>query len=172
MLTTRADGHTQLSTIYSFQSGTDANSPSGYAPAIGSDHDVYGCGYGGANGLGAIYQLTRPSAGQTNWTETVIYSFTSADTLEAGVCGLAAGAHGTLVGVLSNGGRDFQGILFGLTPPSTPSGVWTYSVLHAFNPRAGDLSNAGAPVRVGNSYFGTASGGGTAGMGGIYEIVP
>jgi uncharacterized repeat protein (TIGR03803 family) len=56
------------------------NGANGNGPAAGLIADSAGNLYGttnegGASGLGTVFKLTPPAAGQTAWTETVLVSF-------------------------------------------------------------------------------------------------
>ena len=68
---TRAWAETQ---IYSFRGGNDGSSPGELI--IDGKGALYGTvRFGGAAGVGAVYKLSPPPAGATNWTKSVLYSF-------------------------------------------------------------------------------------------------
>jgi uncharacterized repeat protein (TIGR03803 family) len=61
--------------LYSFQGGSDGNDPE-----AGLIFDKEGALYGttsgrGSGGNGTVFKLTPPAKGQTQWKETVLYSF-------------------------------------------------------------------------------------------------
>jgi uncharacterized repeat protein (TIGR03803 family) len=64
-------------TLYNF--GSQPNDPVavyGCGLSVSSSGQLIGAdGGGGAYGVGALFQLTPPAAGQTDWTETVLHSF-------------------------------------------------------------------------------------------------
>ncbi len=66
------------------------------------------------------------------------------------------------------------GIVFELTPPSTPGGAWTESVLHSFSGQDGDgaISQAALILSSSGELYGTTSAGGTAGKGTVFSLVP
>ncbi len=94
------------------------------------------------------------------------------------VGGLTAGKNGVLYGTTENGGVSPTcagcGTVFQLTPPASPHGAWTESVIYAFP------SGKYVPVQIvlarptvgpnGELYGTTAIGG--AGVGDVYEVIP
>jgi len=98
----------------------------GVSPLYGTTRE------GGANGSGAVYQLTPGEAG---WSEKVIHSFSSCR--HHGCPGGASPAFygalqidgaGNIYGATTGGGANGGGVLYKLTP--TESGEWTQTVLH------------------------------------------
>ena len=65
--------------LYSFKGGNDGANPE--APlTLGGQGALFGTTeYGGNVGEGTVYKLTPPAAGQTQWTETILYNFTGKD---------------------------------------------------------------------------------------------
>jgi uncharacterized repeat protein (TIGR03803 family) len=66
------------------------------------------------------------------------------------------------------------GIVFELTPPSTPGGVWTETILHSFSGQDGDGATPLAALTLSSNgvLYGTTSQGGTAGRGTVFSLVP
>jgi len=61
--------------------------------------------------------------------------------------GLAAGPNGTLYGMTANGGSFGYGTVFQLTPPSSPHGQWSESILYEFtDSNSGGTNPYSAPV--------------------------
>ncbi len=61
--------------LYSFSGGADGAEPSARL-TLGAHGVLYGTTYaGGANNFGTVFALMPPPPGQTNWTESVLYSF-------------------------------------------------------------------------------------------------
>jgi uncharacterized repeat protein (TIGR03803 family) len=86
---------------------------------------------GGANNLGAVYEVSPPATKGGAWTETVLFSFSGIDgTLPSG--NLLPGPNGVFYGTTSGGGASGSGTVFQLTPPATQGGAWTETVLYAF----------------------------------------
>jgi uncharacterized repeat protein (TIGR03803 family) len=139
------------SVLYQFcsQSTPQAECADGVAPRAALISDGQGALYGtttaggpGVGAAGTVFKLTPPAQGQSAWTETTLYGFTSV----AGPVGICDGAypsagvvfdrHGALYGTTSEGGfcnTSFgSGTVFKLTPPSTATGAWTETLLHIF----------------------------------------
>jgi len=182
---TTSGGSWLLTTIHDFEgSPTDGGIPHA-ALTLGPDGVLYGTTvYGGSGsaqcdttgaGCGTVFQLTPPTAPGGNWTESVIYSFTgtNGDGAYPGAS-VVVGKNGALYGTTPNGGRFFKGTVFELTPPATPAGVWTETVLHSFSGENGDGSGPAAGLARSSTgvLYGTASGGGTAGNGTVFAIKP
>jgi uncharacterized repeat protein (TIGR03803 family) len=71
--------------------------------------------YGGANGLGVVFELAPPASPGGSWTETVLHSFAGLADGES-PNGLALGPDGTLYGTTNLGGASNYGTVFSLTP--------------------------------------------------------
>ena len=115
----------------------------------------------------------------------MIYSFTGANGDGASpAAGVVLGKNGVLYGTTTFGGNATAchnpytqasgcGTVFELTPPSTPGGVWTATILHSFTGPSGEGSLPGpltaSPVGV---LYGPTWSGGTAGKGTIFAIQP
>lgn len=170
--------------LYSFGPSGDG----GDAPNNNLVHDrsgnLYGTTYyGGVYGGGNIFELS-PNADGT-WTEVSLYSFCN---LSGGACpvgalpnGLTIDAKGSLYGTAQGGGLGYggeSGVAFELSPPGSPGGAWTYSVLYNFCSLGGtaclDGASPSAPLTVDKSgnLFGTAQFGGQNGGGTAFEISP
>ena len=92
---------------------------------------------GGADGFGAVFQLTPPRFRGAPWTETAIYSFTGGSDGAEPYDGVVFDKHGNLVGAAALGGDPSCsgggcGTVYQLTPPPTPHGRWSESTLYAF----------------------------------------
>jgi hypothetical protein len=88
---------------------------------------------GGAYYNGTILKLSPPGAGQTQWTLSVLYTFTGGSDGGTPNPGLVMDASGALYGTASSGGSWLnQGLVFKLTPPARGSTQWTETVLHYF----------------------------------------
>jgi uncharacterized repeat protein (TIGR03803 family) len=120
--------------LYSFQSlgSGDAADPSGELVRDFAGNFYGVTAQGGANNLGAIYEVSPPVVPGGSWSEKVLYSFNGADgTLPAGR--LLLGANGALFGTASSGGAGGAGEVFRLDPPTVPGDPWTETVLYAFS---------------------------------------
>ncbi len=139
-------------------------------------------------GCGTVFQLTPPAVPGGTWTESILHNFgvTSGDGV-APVAGVVMGKNGDLYGTTQWGGSAASasacpegsavagcGIVFELTPPSTPGGAWTETVLHSFSGQDGDgaISQAALTLSSSGVLYGTTSAGGTAGKGTVFSLVP
>jgi uncharacterized repeat protein (TIGR03803 family) len=124
--------------------------------------------YGGANGVGTVFKLSPSTEG--NWTATVIYNLTGSDGGEP-YAGLVADKAGNLYGTTSNGGANFGGTVFEVSP--TSAGGWNGRVLHAFGGvglEGGAIYGNLAIDKSGNLY-GTTYYGGKFGYGTVFELM-
>ena len=167
-----AGGSWKLTTLYAFQGLPDAGYPYGglIADAKGN---LYGTTYfGGASGLGAVFEVGVGPTALAGWKESVLYSFQGDTDASFPTSTLVFDAAGNLYGTSSTGGNPSCdcGTIFKLAPNA---GGWSESVLHNFG-GAGDGSypNYGlTPDGMGN-YFGTTPVGGAHGQGVVFEITP
>jgi uncharacterized repeat protein (TIGR03803 family) len=121
----RADTFT---TIYKFDPATGEN------PSGGLVMDKRGALYGvlhffGANGNGAVFRLVPPGAGQSKWTENILYSFAGGDDGAGPVSGVVRSTSGALFGTTIVGGANNAGAIYMLSPSG---GSWTESVIYSF----------------------------------------
>ncbi len=176
LVTPQAGGGTNWSEtiLYSFAGSGDAAFPSGglVADQAGNLNGV--TLLGGANNLGAVYQLSPPTTEGGSWTETVIFSFSGPDgTLPSGQ--LQFDQSGALYGTTDSGGSLQEGTVFQLLPSSRPGASWTQTVLYNFS-GGQDGGNPVAGVIINNMgrIFGTASTGGSGPLSGgvIFRLNP
>jgi uncharacterized repeat protein (TIGR03803 family) len=147
-----------------FGSGADGTNPTA-GVIVGRGGHLFGTtDYGGAAGVGTVYELTPDGSG--GWSEAVIYSFTDrADGGHPG--GLVTDAAGNLYGLTT--GHDTAGSVFRLSPSST--GGWTFTLLHAFTGGAdGGYPSGSLVLDAEGNLYGTAAYGGAHGNGVVFEI--
>jgi uncharacterized repeat protein (TIGR03803 family) len=166
---TAVSGKWKFKTLDAFKGTPQAGFP--YGGVISdSKGNLYGTTYyGGANGAGSVFKLTR-SAGK--FTESVLYSFTGGSDGGSPTTTLTFDAEGNLYGTTSAGGdSNGDGVVFKLTPKSGDK--WTESVMHQFG-RKGDGANPYyALVRdKAGVLFGTTAIGGGSGQGVVFQITP
>jgi len=127
--------------LYGFEGGADGGRP--VADLIrDSSGTFYGTTAGFASGASTVFKLTPASTGaNSDWTETIIYSFKGGSSSFGPIAGLTEGPHGVLYGttaggVTANEGNGvfnyYSGTVFKLSPPAAGSTVWTTTVLHQF----------------------------------------
>ena len=163
-------------TIHAFPSGQSAN-----GLVMGKNDEIYGtASTTGPSMNGGVFMLTSTGGA---WTYTDVYSF-KGGTDGASPNGLAFGGNGELYGVTGSGGGPAQaGTVYKLTPPSSPGGAWTESVIYAFR-GIPDGANPSAGVTIGPNgvIAGTTHFGGTGacqgfigtdtGCGTVFELAP
>lgn len=165
-----------LTTLYAFNYTPDGFFPIGLA--IDSAGVLYGnADFGGTfnstcvsngnqTGCGTIFKLTPPGAGQTNWTESTLYSFTGAADGYYPYFGVTLDKAGNLYGFTRLGGTvnancaSGCGTVFMLAKPGS-GGNWTLATLHSFAGGKDGANPNGAPLfdSKGNIYAVTAGGG-------------
>lgn len=167
-----AGGWTQR-TIYAF---TDYG-----VPLAGVILDKAGNLYGTIDGIvysqtsyGSVFELTS-SAGA--WTRSTLYSFSGGADGAYPYAGLTFDNAGNLYGTTFAGGDSSCsypdcGVVFRLAPGS--NGMWSYSVLHAFQGPTADGAEpyAGVILDGAGNLFGTTSLGGVTGNGAVFEVIP
>ncbi|MGA2133346.1 MAG: choice-of-anchor tandem repeat GloVer-containing protein [Bryobacteraceae bacterium] len=169
--------------LHNFRGGADGADPAA-GLTMGEAGVLYGTTtYGGSGpctappfpaGCGTVFKLTPPESPGGAWTETVIYSFPGGGGGLKPFAGVTIGSSGMLYGTTSGGNRHF-GTVFSLTPPATPGGDWTPSVLHnftdngtdGFNPEAGVVIGGGGVIYGTTRFGGTSHGGGT-----VFSLTP
>lgn len=173
-------------------------SASGAAPVaalvIGKSGSLFGTPAGGAGcgafGYGTVFELSPHAASGGGWTETVLYSFTGQNGDGRGPsAGLVFGRGGVLYGTTAKGGgtdcgdNEGCGTVFELTPPATPAGPWTETVLHQLTGQNGDGYNpeAGLVIGPGGALYGSTESGGISsacsadfrsGCGTVFQLSP
>jgi uncharacterized repeat protein (TIGR03803 family) len=137
----------------------------------------------GGRHCGTVFELSPPAAGQTGWTETVLFSFDAADgALPEG--GVIMGSAGNLYGTTYVGGsytkcsaKPACGTVFELSPPASGQTAWTERVLASFDGRDGDGPYGSLIADKAGNLFGTSTG--AAGRkksfaldGTVFEVTP
>jgi uncharacterized repeat protein (TIGR03803 family) len=170
-LVRKASGAWTEKVLYSFNdNGTDGTYPDG-GLIFDATGNLYGTtAGGGANGHGAVFELTLQPNGK--WTDTILHSFNANGTdgylPEAG---LIFDAAGNLYGTTYEGGADFYGTVFALTPAG--GGVWNETILHNFgNGTDGSEPEASLVFDAAGNLYGTTYRGGTNGSGTAFELTP
>jgi uncharacterized repeat protein (TIGR03803 family) len=161
-------GKWKFSTLDGFQGTPHAGFPYGglISDAAGN---LYGTTYfGGANGLGSVFKLTKSNG---KFTESVLYSFKAEPDGNSPTSTLVFDAHGNLYGTTSAGGdANGDGTIFKLTP--TSGGKWKETVVHRFkNDPDGSQPYYGLVLDKKGNFYGTTAIGGV-GSGVIFELTP
>jgi uncharacterized repeat protein (TIGR03803 family) len=159
--------------LHKFLGGSDGCGPNA-GVVIGSGGALYGTTeYGGTSNSGTVYSLTPPASPGGAWTETVLHNFAGRSDGANPQAGVVIGKDGLLYGTTFLGGTSNLGTVFSLTPPTSPGGAWTETVLYSFTGGndGADLS-AGAVIGSGRVLYGTTSSGGTSNAGTVFSLTP
>jgi uncharacterized repeat protein (TIGR03803 family) len=159
-----------IETVLHAFNGTDGDLH--YAGVIAdSAGNLYGTtAYGGPlHNDGVVFELSPPGAGQTAWTETVLFAFQGTDGqfVHAGL--IVDGAR-NLYGMTGGGGKAGGGVVFKLSPPVAGQTAWTKTVLHAFNGADGGDPLAALIADSTGNLYGTTYSGGAHGAGVVFEL--
>jgi hypothetical protein len=163
-----------LNTVHAF-----GHNELGYEPesgvTIGPGGELYGTTpFGGAYGLGLVYELLPPSSPGGQWTEVVLHSFNSNVGDGAPTLGLLLGPSGTLYGVTGADSAGDDGTVFELMPPASTGARWGEKVLHVFTDSSGNGALPEATPAFGphGMLYGTTRAGGTGPSGIVYRLAP
>jgi uncharacterized repeat protein (TIGR03803 family) len=174
-LSKNASGQWIGSLLYAFGASGDGLNPQGGLVAD-SAGNLYGTTpYGGAHGLGSVYELIAQSSG--GYKERVIYSFAGGTDGFYPSGTLISDVAGNLYGATFYGGNTLCpynigcGIIFELSPGA--GGKWTEAILYRFTGGT-DGEFPGSPLTfdsAGNLY-GVGSGSNNAGLGTVFQLSP
>ena len=122
-------------------------------------------------GCGIVFKLTPATSG--TWTETVLHRFTGTDGGNP-YSGLVQDSKGNFYGPTAVGGSKGLGTVYKLSHTTTG---WKETVLHSFagNPDGAEplmFQTTLALDSLGNIYGTTYSGGGAAGAGIVFKLIP
>jgi uncharacterized repeat protein (TIGR03803 family) len=155
---------------------------------VTNGHGVY---YGTSSGVfpyagnpcpgkcGIVFQLVSPAVTGAGWAYSVLYQFKGDTDGAAPLAGVILGPGGVLYGTTSIGGDKNAacfniacGTVFQLSPPSGSGTGWTETVLHRFSGPDGIRPEGRLAIDSDGVLYGTASGGGSAGYGTVFRLVP
>jgi uncharacterized protein YceK len=181
-----------IATLHSFQGSPDGAYPQDNGIVMSKAGAIYGATADGGNGscpssginpsgCGVVFQLTPPAAGQVNWTEKILYSFTGTNTDTANPQGtLVVDNKGEVFGTAFGSPGINWGAVYKLAPPTAKVKTWTESIFYSFVPGAtggfypyGGLIADNSGALYGTTLLGPASG--TLGClycGTVFKITP
>jgi uncharacterized repeat protein (TIGR03803 family) len=163
----------QFTQLHAFAGGADGRIPNGplIADAAGN---LYGTtAAGGPADDGVVFELSPPASQSGSWTETILYDFQGGADGRNPQWGLIADTAGNLYGTTLNGGSDYTGSVFQLSPPSSGKGSWTEHILHTFRGQLDGLNPYyGVTMDANGNLYGGTSAGGKYGFGTIFEVSP
>jgi uncharacterized repeat protein (TIGR03803 family) len=152
---------------------------------IGTGGTLYGAtGYGGgtddvcgeSQGCGTVYSLTPPGS-SGGGAYSILHRFTgSVNGDGAGPLSLIA-HNGVLYGVTVQGGAACAptgcGTVFSLTPPASPGGAWTETILYSFTGgNDGGAPTRGLAIDSDGMLYGATEWGGAFGVGTVFSLLP
>ena len=158
--------------LYTFSSGADGSTPDAGLTLDRSSGKLYGTAeYTFGHSTGVVFELAPPTAQGGSWTYRVIYTFSGGSDGGVPEGELLLASNGSLYGTTASGGSYGAGVVFGLEPPSSAGGDWTYISIHSFYP-ATDGQNPFGPVAADErgNIFGATEGGGNPGT--VFEVSP
>jgi len=169
----QANGTWTLNVIHTFTGGDDGST--GSAGRLILDHagNLYGVAtFGGANGHGVAFEITR---GQTGWTLLPLYAFKDQPDGASPYGGLIFDKAGNLYGTTYYAGVHDVGTVYKLTHAN---GKWIETVLYSFKGRNKGSNDGSSPFSTlvsdqAGSLYGTTSAGGTqCDCGVIFKVSP
>jgi uncharacterized repeat protein (TIGR03803 family) len=141
----------------------------------------------------AVDEIVPPAGGVGSWTGSVIHAFAGAPSDGCGSWGtLAVGSDGSLYGTTMYGGSGICpngyagcGTVYQLTPPTSPGGPWTETILYNFGGVSAGYDGAnpmaGVVIAQNGKLYGTTQRGGIpcedieknpSGCGTVFELAP
>jgi len=164
-------------TLYNFTYAGDGAFPY-ITLAIGQHGSLYGATQaspavcGGSSACGIVFELKPPAVRGGAWTEATIYAFTNPAVAGLFANALAIGANGQIYGTANNASPSANGVVFRLTPPSSPGGAWTESTLYSFQGSPDGASPNGVVIGKNGALYGTTSYGGPSLAGTVFKLAP
>jgi uncharacterized repeat protein (TIGR03803 family) len=148
--------------LHSFAGGADGSEPYG-SLVQGSDGNFYGMTYeGGTHNEGTVFRITPAGA------ETVLYSFAGGGVdAEEPYGTLVQGTDGDFYGVTQEGGTNYEGAVFKITPAGAET------VLYSFAGGTDGEGPYGALIQgTDGNFYGITESGGTHDEGTVFKITP
>jgi uncharacterized repeat protein (TIGR03803 family) len=158
-------GAETLTTFYSFQGGADGSAPAANI-AVDSAGNIYGANAGRHSRQGTVWELSPPAAGQTTWTETVLWQFDHRTGGLSPLGGIIRDRRGNLYGTAVSYGEGACGTLFELEKTGV---TWVHNLVWTFGRTPSDACHPSAALVIdangalyGNTFFGGANNDGAA----------
>jgi hypothetical protein len=176
--------------LYNFQGGKDGDLPSG--PLVfDSAGNLYGATeFGGGKGTtcdsfyggncGTVFKLIPSKTKGGKWTEKMLHRFAGGTDGAIPNGGLVLDSRSTVYGTTLAGGNQGChssygigcGTAFEVTPPANGHSTWRETLIHRFTGNAdGGSPLAGLTLGKNGDLSGTAAGGGSQGLGVVFQLV-
>lgn len=160
--------------LYGFSGGDRGALPSGNLLIDTNGGKIFGTTIFAAS-YGSVFEVMPPTHGSA-WQGSLLHSFTGGvDGGEPG-WGVIPDSHGQLYGNAPYGGKEKNGVVFQLTPPSQPGSAWTEEVLHGFlGGTDGALPRSALVFDSSSALYGTTVVGGNGcgtGCGTVFKMTP
>jgi uncharacterized repeat protein (TIGR03803 family) len=170
---TQAGGTWTKGILHAFNPGLGDGAIPTAGMVIGPSGVLYGTtSSGGEGGGGVVFSLTPTITPGAPMTETILYAF-PAPTVGSGLPGtLLLGPTGVLYGTRASGGASGYGTVFALTPPASPGGIWTETILHNFTNGADGGYPTGLTLSSDGTLYGTTYYGGANSFGTVFALRP
>jgi uncharacterized repeat protein (TIGR03803 family) len=122
---------------------------------------------------GTVFGMRPSTSNSGEWVEAVLFSFSNGSDGGEPAAAFIFDKDGAAYSTTLLGGTAGHGTVFKLSPPAAKGGSWTESVLYDFlDERDGGLPESSLIFdKLGNLY-GTTEGGGEAGGGVVFELLP
>jgi uncharacterized repeat protein (TIGR03803 family) len=157
--------------LHDFTCCTDGENP--YGVILDKKGNLFGVAYEGQNGCGAVYEVSPAGNGQ--WTETVLHSFTELVDGCAPFGSLTTDKSGALYGTTSVGGPGGgEGTIYKLSPPTKQGGAWRFKILYTFPLNGPGVCCPEAELIFDKhgALYGTGEAGGPNEEGGVFKLTP
>jgi uncharacterized repeat protein (TIGR03803 family) len=146
--------------VYSFNSGSEGQSPVGLIQA--SSGDFYGTtSNGGTSGNGTVFKVT------SGGVETALYSFAGGTTDGRYPASLIQGSDGNFYGTTALGGTSNEGTVFKITAAGAETVLYSFA-----GGTDGSQPQAALIQGVDGNFYGTSLGGGVHGKGTLFKVTP
>jgi uncharacterized repeat protein (TIGR03803 family) len=170
---TKSGGQWIENILYNFQGTNDGKDPDSEL-TFDAAGNLYGATYDGGGlgtctdgGCGTVFELT-PGGGQ--WNETQLWKFSGISDGASPSSGLLLTPGGQLLGETYSGSNYGQnGTVYELTPNG---GTYNLASLSNFLNTDGEYPKAGLVSDTHRNLYGTTAGGGSAGLGAVFELSP
>ena len=159
--------------LYAFEAQTGDGKYPVAGVVIGPNGVLYGTTYNGGGAgcsCGTVFSLIPPGVPGRPMTETILHSFTGPDGTNPS-SSLVLGSNGVLYGTTEGGGASGDGIVFELSPPASPGGSWSETILHTFAGTDAAKPN-GLALGADGTLYGTAESGGAFNHGTVFSVTP